>query len=91
MPVNLSIKNVPDDIAQALRERAARNHRSLQGELLRLLEAAAREPGAARPPEQPSAWAGSLDIEQAAERARRLFPQGTESSVGYIRSLRDNG
>ena len=57
----------------------------------RLLEAAAREPGAARPPEQPSARAGALDIEQAAERARRLFPQGTESSVGYIRSLRDNG
>jgi plasmid stability protein len=91
MPVNLSIKNVPDDIAQALRERAARNHRSLQGELLRLLEAAARESGPAWPPEQPSARAGSLDIEQAAERAHRLFPQGTESSVGYIRSLRDNG
>ena len=31
MPVSLSIKNVPDDLAQRLRERAKRNHRSLQG------------------------------------------------------------
>ena len=38
MPVNLSIKNVPDDIAEALRRRAARNRRSLQGELLVILE-----------------------------------------------------
>lgn len=39
MPVNLSIKNVPDDLAERLRERAKRNHRSLQGELLAMLEA----------------------------------------------------
>jgi plasmid stability protein len=32
MPVNLSIKNVPDKIAEELRERAARNHSSLRGE-----------------------------------------------------------
>jgi plasmid stability protein len=38
MPVNLSIKNVPDDIAEKLRRRAARHHRSLQGELLAILE-----------------------------------------------------
>jgi plasmid stability protein len=41
MPVNLSIKNVPDDIAEALRHRAAKNHRSLQGELITILEEAA--------------------------------------------------
>jgi len=40
MPVNFSIKNVPDDTAEALRSRARRNHRSLQGELLAILEAA---------------------------------------------------
>ena len=39
MTVNLSIKNVPEDLAQRLKERAARNHRSLQGELLAILEA----------------------------------------------------
>lgn len=38
MPINLSIKNVPDDVAEELRRRAARNHRSLQGELLVILE-----------------------------------------------------
>ena len=38
MPVNLSIKNVPDDVAEKLRKRAARHHRSLQGELMAILE-----------------------------------------------------
>ena len=38
MPVNLSVKNVPDDVAKALRRRAAKNRRSLQGELLVILE-----------------------------------------------------
>ena len=38
MPVNLSIKNVPDHVAEELRRRAARHHRSLQGELISILE-----------------------------------------------------
>ncbi|MBI4318062.1 MAG: hypothetical protein HY675_06200 [Chloroflexi bacterium] len=38
MPVNFSIKNVPDDVAERLRARAKRNRRSLQGELLVILE-----------------------------------------------------
>ncbi len=41
MSVNLSIKDVPEDLAQRLRERAARNHRSLQGELMAIIEQAA--------------------------------------------------
>jgi hypothetical protein len=41
MPVTLSIKNVPDTVARRLREQAERNHRSLQGELLSLVEQAA--------------------------------------------------
>ena len=36
----LSIKDVPEPWAQALRERAARHHRSLQGELMALVEQA---------------------------------------------------
>ena len=40
MTVTLSIKNVPEELAQRLKERAARNHRSLQGELLAIIEAA---------------------------------------------------
>lgn len=42
MPVNLSIKNAPDDVVERLRERAARHHRSLQGELLAIVEEAVR-------------------------------------------------
>lgn len=34
---SLSIKNVPDDVVARLRAQAARNHRSLQGELLHIL------------------------------------------------------
>jgi plasmid stability protein len=48
MPVNLSIKNVPEAMAAKLRERAERNHRSLQGELMAILENAAIEPNVIR-------------------------------------------
>ncbi len=44
MPVNLSIKNAPDDVVVKLKARAARNHRSLQGELMAIVTAAAEEP-----------------------------------------------
>ncbi|HMO48816.1 MAG TPA: Arc family DNA-binding protein [Rubrivivax sp.] len=52
MPVSLSIKDVPDELAAALRARAARHHRSLQRELLALVEAAVADPSRiAREPE----------------------------------------
>lgn len=38
MPVTLSIKNVPDRIVKRLRNRATQHHRSLQGELLSIIE-----------------------------------------------------
>ncbi|MCA3242283.1 MAG: hypothetical protein ING89_13385 [Rubrivivax sp.] len=41
MGVSLSIKDVPEALAQRLRERALRNHRSLQRELMAIVEAAA--------------------------------------------------
>ena len=37
---NLSIKDVPEAWAESLRQRAARNHRSLQGELMAIIESA---------------------------------------------------
>ena len=43
MAINLSIKGVPDAIANQLRARAERNHRSLQGELMAIVEQAATE------------------------------------------------
>lgn len=45
MTVNLSIKDVPEALAERLRRRAASNHRSLQGELMFIItEAAAQAP-----------------------------------------------
>jgi plasmid stability protein len=44
MPLNLSIKNAPDDLVERLRLRARRNHRSLQGELMAILEDAVTAP-----------------------------------------------
>lgn len=38
MPVTLTIKQVPDALAEKLRVQAAHNHRSLQGELMSILE-----------------------------------------------------
>ena len=40
--VTLSVKNVPRDVARRLKARAARHHRSLQGELLAILTEASR-------------------------------------------------
>ena len=37
---NLSIKDVPEAWAETLRQRALRNHRSLQGELMAIIEQA---------------------------------------------------
>lgn len=45
MPVNLSIKNVPEELSARLKARAARNHRSLQGELMAILEKTINEEG----------------------------------------------
>ncbi len=43
MPVNLSIKNVPEELAERLRRRATASHRSMQGELMAILEEALEE------------------------------------------------
>jgi len=42
---NLSIKDVPEAWAESLRQRAARNHRSLQGELMAIIEKAVTADG----------------------------------------------
>jgi len=47
---SLSIKNVPEEVIERLRERAERNHRSLQRELLALVCEAATERGSAQQP-----------------------------------------
>jgi plasmid stability protein len=72
MPVNISIKNVPDDVAGRIRRRAARSRRSLQGELLVILEeAAAREP--------------KLSPKEALERARKMGLKTPREAVEMLR------
>lgn len=76
MPVNLSIKNAPDHVVQQLRQRAERHHRSLQGELLVIIEAAARE-------DQPAAASDIL------AEVRRLGVQTPSEAADLIRADRD--
>lgn len=76
MPVNLSIKNVPDSLAARLRNRARRNRRSLQGELLTILEEATRPPA-------------TLTVDEAERRLRRLELGTPDESRAWIRELRN--
>jgi len=76
MPVNLSIKNAPDDVVERLRQRAERHHRSLQGELLAIIEAAVREDRAATP--------GEILAE-----VRRLGLQTPGEAAALVRADRD--
>jgi plasmid stability protein len=65
MPVTLSIKNVPDFMAQNLAFRASRHHRTLQHELMNILEEAAK---AAPPtPSQILAKVQQIGLETPAE------------------------
>lgn len=74
--LSLSIKNVSDDLADALRERAARNHRSLQGELMHILETAVRP----QPFQATALWRRiqALDLTTPAE-ATRLVREDRDS------------
>lgn len=98
--LNLSIKDVPESLAQRLRERAARNHRSLQGELMAIIEQAAfgsqagpvHAPTLAAPPEQPSRRIRRRLIEDIAREHRLRFPQAITTgpnAVDIIRADRD--
>lgn len=65
MSVNLSIKNAPDDIVRRLRQRAERNHRSLQGELMAIIETAVADEDACTPIEFSLKCAGSDSLPPA--------------------------
>ena len=74
--VSLSIKNVPEAVVGRLRERAKRNRRSLQGELLDVVERAAQDPPV-------------LSAREVYARIKKLkLPKGPRS-VDIIRRMRD--
>lgn len=76
MPVDLSIKRVPDEIAERLRERAASHHRSLQGELMAMLEGYVAE-------------TAPLTLFQLNELSRSAGLRTSSESVEMIRADRD--
>ena len=73
--MNLSIKNVPEGVVERLREQARANRRSLQGELLVILE------GALEPRQ--------LSIAEAWVQLSRLQLQTPSESADMVREDRD--
>jgi plasmid stability protein len=72
--VTLSVKNVPVDLARRLRERAARNHRSLQGELRAILDQAGQQ----------------VTVSELAAFVKRIGLSTPSESVKMIREDRDD-
>lgn len=76
MCASLSIKNVPNEILERLRARAERNHRSLQQELLDIVEGAAYE-------------SQELTLEELAARVKATGLSTPDESTAWIREMRD--
>jgi len=74
--VDLSVKKVPDDVAERLRARARRHHRSLQGELLAILEEA-------------TMVRDTVSIQELIERGRERGLKTPDESTAWIRQWRD--
>jgi plasmid stability protein len=93
---NLSIKDVPEEIAEALRQRAARHHRSLQDELMAIIQQAAQGAVAADAVASGSKRAvrsGTRTIEEIAADLKARYPEpirGAPLAVDIIRADRDS-
>lgn len=79
MPVNVTIRSVPDDVHRALQEKARRRGMSLQQYALEQLSAAAREQ---------DAWETIVEASERLHAAGVRFPS-RESIVEAIRAHRD--
>lgn len=78
MTVNLSIKNVPEEKVELLKQRAKTNHRSLQGELRAIIDQATLGAAAQR----------AITLDELAENGRRLGLRTPSESVKMIREDR---
>lgn len=86
---NLSIKDVPEAWAEALRQRAALNHRSLQGELMAIIERSVAESGGMG--SQAAASAGGRQATRVVGFDGRGFPivrQGWKAPEQVLAELR---
>lgn len=73
--MNLSIKNVPEPLVRQLRQRASEHHRSLQGELLAILEETVAPP--------------RLRADQVHARVNALDLRTSDNAARIIREDRD--
>ena len=73
---SLSVKNVPEETLDRLRERAKRNHRSLQGELLTILDEVLKP--------------GRLTVEELVQRVKASGLRTGDDSTRIIREDRDS-
>jgi plasmid stability protein len=102
MSVTLTIKQVPEALAARLRARAAANHRSLQGELMALLDEVTAQPLRTREPAPPlyskkpsqksrdlPAHGRRLTLAELWERSRRLGAKSQSESAQIVRDTRD--
>jgi hypothetical protein len=78
MGVNLSIKDVDPVIVEKLKSRAKQNHRSLQGELMAIIEEVVT-----KPPRK------TITLDELMENGRRLGLKTPSESVQMIREDRD--
>ena len=76
MTVNLSIENVPEELTVKVKARAARNHRSLQGELMAILEASVSDDS-------------KLTPQEVLARVRSIGLTSTSKSATFVREDRD--
>ncbi|HEX4963625.1 MAG TPA: Arc family DNA-binding protein [Thermoanaerobaculia bacterium] len=76
MAVTLRVENVPEEVAARLEERARKSRRSLQGELLRILEKAVAEKDRLTP-------------RQVLEKVRSLKLKTPAESAAFVRQDRD--
>lgn len=72
---DLSIKNVPAEVLDRLKVQAKKNHRSLQGELMTILEGAAQQKGSS--------------FEALHSRITELGVRTGSESVKFVREDRD--
>ena len=85
--INLSIKNVPESLVERLRERAKRNHRSMQGELMTILEESLKYGAAIM--ESRAVYRTGLDASDVHRMARSLDLRTGSDSTRLIREDRD--
>jgi antitoxin FitA len=89
---NLSIKNVPAAVVEQLHQRAARQHRSMQGELMALLQAALASPATDTTRQLAGRSSGTRRMEEIAAARRALHKEpltNGPSATDIIRAERD--